>query len=666
MRFKAGICNYCGTGCGHFLQIENGAVTGVVPSQSHPVSKGKLCVRGWHIHELLRTDERISEPLVRRNGVMEKVSYDEAIAMVYDKISKVSSPSEEIAFLASPRSSNEDNYLLMKLARTVFKTNNLSCGSESGHRSSLNVLYKGTGLAGAAGSIEEINKAEVILVVGSDIGKLNPIVASNIHTAAMKGARLITISSTASQIAKLSSIHIQQKPGKKKMVLDSMAKCILDENLHDKAFIDSYTTGFGNFESSMKTLVNGTFSETTGVALEEIRKAARIIAGAKTGMAFFTSGISGLDEETITSLFNLFVLTGKIGKEGCGVNPVTGICNLQGTFDMGAAPDLMPGFKPLNYNLAQKVWNTEFNTEPGKSVYELIADSSSKLKVLVVAEHDEGIIRYADQIRKMDLVIYIGAFDNRFAQFADIIIPSANYAEYDGTYTNFERRIQLSDKKVEPYKDVMPAWKIYTMIAAKAGQNWNFKNSSDVMDEIAKVNPDYSKVTYAKLAESYGIQWPCDEKNENGSKRLKVESMKIKINFVTAGKVKAAETRGREYEYDLVVGKSEHFWHQNNLMRKTFIPKREYDAMLLLYPEGFIEISGDDAKKLAVRDKWPVSVTSAKGSMKAAVKISNDIKSGTAYIPYFIQDSISDFLLKHNYLIAQGEEAIIPIKIEKV
>jgi predicted molibdopterin-dependent oxidoreductase YjgC len=187
---------------------------------------------------------------------MEKVSYEDAIALVYDKISKISSPAEEIAVLASPRSSNEENYLLMKLARTVFKTNNLSCGSESDHRSSLNVLYKGTGLAGATGSIEEIQKAEVILVVDSDIGKLNPIVASNIHIAAMNGAKLITISSTASQIAKLSSIQLQQKPGMKKQVLDSMAKCILDENLQDKAFIDSNTTGFKNYESSIKSMLS--------------------------------------------------------------------------------------------------------------------------------------------------------------------------------------------------------------------------------------------------------------------------------------------------------------------------------------------------------------------------------------------------------------------------
>jgi formate dehydrogenase major subunit len=662
----AGICNFCGTGCGHFLQVEEGVITGVVPSQSHPVSKGKLCVRGWHIHELLRTDERITEPLVRRNGSMEKVSYEEAITMVNDIISKISSPSEEVAVLASPRSSNEDNYLLMKLARSVFKTNNLSCGSESGHRSSLNVLYKGTGMAGMTGSIEEIQKAEVILVVGSDIGKLNPIVASNIHIAAMKGAKLITISSTASQIAKLSSIHIQQKPGMKKIVLNTMAKCILDENLQDKAYIDKYTAGFKDFESTVKSINAGTISETTGVAFEEIRNAARILAGAKTAMAFFTSGISGLNEETIAALFNLFVLTGKIGKEGCGVNPVTGISNLQGAYDMGVAPDILPGFKPLNDKTAAKIWNTDINAVPGKFVYDLIADDSSKLKILIVAEHDEGIIRYADQIKEMDIVIYIGAFENKFTELADIVIPVADYVEYDGTYTNFERRIQLSAKKVEPNKNVIPAWKLYTMIAAKAGQNWNYKNSSDVMDEIAKVNPDYAKVTHAKLANTFGIQWPCDEKNENGSNRLKIESMKDKINFVSSGDGKTGETKNSEYQYELVVGKSEHFWHQNNLMRKTFIPKREFDAMLLLYPEGFIEISGEDAKKLAVRDKWPVSITSAKGSMKAVVKISEDVKSGTAYIPYFIQDTVSDFLLKHNYLIAQGEEAIIPIKIEKV
>nr|HPJ43607.1 molybdopterin-dependent oxidoreductase [Spirochaetota bacterium] len=225
MDYKSGVCNFCGTGCGNYLKITDGRITGVYSSRNHPVSKGRLCVRGWHIHEWLMTDQRIDAPMIRVDGSLKKVSYEEAVNFMMDRMSVYKGKeNKEIGFLASPRSSNENNYLFMKLARGVFKTNNITLDSESGHKASLNVLSEGTGFAGMTGSLEEIAKTDFILVVGSDITKMNPIIGSEIHKAQMSGTKVVTICSRSSQIAKLSNVHLQIKPGSKKVILGALAK----------------------------------------------------------------------------------------------------------------------------------------------------------------------------------------------------------------------------------------------------------------------------------------------------------------------------------------------------------------------------------------------------------------------------------------------------------
>jgi predicted molibdopterin-dependent oxidoreductase YjgC len=194
-------------------------------------------------------------------------------------------------------------------------------------------------------------------------------------------------------------------------------------------------------------------------------------------MVFFSSGISGFDKDTVSYIYNLFLTAGKVGREGCGVNPVTGINNLQGSYDMGIAPDLLTGFQTLVDPPARekfnRAWGTKIPPDPGKSIYELLAGGSKKLKALVVVEHDESIIRNANEIKKLDFVAYIGSYQNNFMNYAHVVLPIATYVESDGTFTNTERRVQLSKKKLEPSKNIVPGWKLYTMIAEKAGAKWD-------------------------------------------------------------------------------------------------------------------------------------------------------------------------------------------------
>jgi predicted molibdopterin-dependent oxidoreductase YjgC len=652
MIYRTGVCNFCGTGCGHLLKVGDGAIRGVFASPGHPVSRGRLCVRGWHIHELLATGERIVAPLVRKDGRLEPVPYDEAVSLAAERLSRFSG--DEIAFLASPRASNEDNFLMARLARDVFHTNNVALASDQGHAHSAEVLLEGTGMPAMTGAQTEVRKAGLILVVGADITKLNPIIGSEIHMAARGGADLVTLSSRRTQIAELSRTHLWLKPGTTRLALAAVAKTMIKQGWQDKDFVRTRTEGFEAFARSLDGLDLEGVEAATGLTPAAIEDLARRLSAAGSAMAFFASGISGLDRETVAMIYDLFLLAGKVGREGCGVNPVTGIANIVGSYDVGAARGFLPGHRRAEGPAA------------GKTPDELLAANPTPLKALVVADHDEELIRNVERIKGLEFVFYVGAYKNPFTDLAHVVLPAATYAEADGTFTNAERRIQLNRKKIEPPAGVLPAWRIYADIAAKRGASRSYASAEEVMADIAASVPAYAAVSYAKLEKGFGLQWPVDAAHPDGTARLSVEDLSHRLKFVQVRGVFGGAAVSDEFPVRLMAGKANYFWHQNNVMKKTHIPKREYNALLLLYPKGFVEIAIEDAKNLGVRDRGPVAVVSAGGSMRVAARVSGDIKPGTAYVPYFIGEMVPGFLEAHGAAIGQGEDSVIPVRIEKV
>jgi len=670
MSYKPGVCTFCGTGCAHLLKTDNGSVDGVFPVQNHPVSRGRLCVRGWNIHELLNTPERITTPLVKKDGALVPASYDEAIGVLVKGLAdRKANAAEEIAVLASPRSSNEENYLLTRLARSVWGTNNITLDSDSGHRNSLDVLAAGTGMAGMTGSLEELRSCEYVLVAGIDITKQNPIIGSEIHYAVRSGATLVTVDSRKTQIARLSTSFLQARPGSNKIVYAAMAKILIEENLVDFDFLKKHNDGFEGFANSLGALRDEDISAKTGVSMDAIRAAARGLAAAKSAMVFFSSGISGLDADTISYIYNLFLIAGKVGRPGCGVNPIAGINNLQGGYDMGVAPDLLSGFRPITdakaASAVSAAWGAPISAKPGRGVHELLESGASKLTALIVVDHDEGIVRHAERIKTIPFVAYIGAYKNPFMEYATVVLPIATYIEDDCTFTNTERRVQLSKKKADAPSGVLPGWKLLSAIAEKSGSKWSYASSAAVMDEIAKITPTYAGISHAKLEGTFGMQWPCDAKNPKGTARLSIEASKTFTFAPVSGSFEVPKPTG-DFPSLLMIGKAQHFWHQNNIMRKTSIPLREYNTTLLLYPDGYVDITADEAKAAGVRDGWPVNVVSAKGAMRVQARVTDEVGPGAAYVPYFIQEMISEFLLENVDILKLGEDATIPVRIEKV
>ncbi len=655
MSYQTGVCNFCGTGCGHLLQVEGGAIRGVFPSSSHPVGRGRLCVRGWHIHELLNTRERIDRPQLRIDGALKPVVWDRALEEAATRLAGYTE--DEIAFWASPRSSNEDVYALVRLARAVFHSPNVSLQSDVWYRSTAGVLREGTGRPGASGSIADIHQADFILVVGTDLTRQNPIIASDIHLAARRGADVVTLSTRATQIARLSGTHLQNKPGTKKTVLAALAKILLDENpLPALAAVE----GFEAFRKDLDRFSLDAVEASCGLSLPTLRDVVGRLIRARRAVVVFSTGITGLNRETAALIFNLFLAAGKAGREGCAILPVTGISNLAGANDCGASPEALPGSGPLPDEAAvarlKTIWGREAALHSGRSVERLLADPASRIKALVVCDHDSEINIPAGRIKSLEYVVYLGSFANPFIDLAHAVFPTTTFAEADGTFTNTERRIQLNRRKVEPPFDARPAWRIFADLSARRGLPWGVRSSAEVQEEITRAVPLYAGATYANLEGRFGgLRWPVESTASSGP-----------LRFVRPGGGPAPVPIEDAFPFRLMAGKSYYYWHQNNIMKKTFIPRREYNALLLLYPQGLVDVHPDDAAALGLRDKRPVRVVSARGTMTPLARVTDDVPPGTVYAPYFIGAMIPDFLVPHADAVEYGEDAVIPVRLEKV
>lgn len=629
MTYSAGVCNLCGTGCGHFLRTEGNRVVGVAPNVAHPVSQGRLCVRGWHIHEMFATGGRLSSPMVRRGGTLQAATFAEAAAIVRDRLSALPDPAAQVAVVGSARSSNEDNFMLARLARDVFGTNQLGVMSQGTHGEAMRALRVAFGEASPIGSLEEIEHAGYILLVGGDLARLNPIAGSNVHRAARRGARVVALSSTRTQMARLATRHLQQRPGTKRITVIGLLKALVEARAAQAGFAEGDLPGYAELERALGGLSPGAIESATGMSYGVFEEESRRLLDSESFMVVFASGISGLDAGTIDAVVNLAAASGKMGARRSGVLPVTGICNLQGSFDVGLIP------------------------EDGSDVLGGLAASGSQVRALFVVDHDDGVIRQRERIAGMDLVAYVGSFVNPFMELADVVFPAASFVEAAGTYTASDGRVQFSPARIAPPTGVVPAWRLFAMIAGQAGRDWRYDSARDVFAEIAAAVPGYAGLTHDALAAGFGCR----------ARRQSAVRCRRLLPIDGAAPVGGA---GEEYPFALMIGKAQHFWHQHNLMRKTLIPRREYDATLLQYPQGYVEISAADARQLQVRDKWPVELKSPCGSMRTAVKISGDVQDGSASVPYFINEMISGFLVAHDRAVTAGEDAIIPVRIEKL
>lgn len=644
-------CIYCGCGCGLFLHVEDGRVMGASPSSNHPLSRGRLCIKGWMAGDFVGHPDRLRYPLIRQGERLVRAAWDEALSLTATSLWMLREEygPDSIGILTSAKGTNEENYLLMKLARAALKTNNVDHVARLCHAPTVAGLSYAFGSGAMTNSISSLALADVILVVGSNTTEQHPLVAANILEARSKGARLIVIDPRKTQLADLADIRLAPKAGTDIAWINAMLNTIIQEGLDDKEFIASRTEGFDEVRRLIADYTPEKSEEISGIPAEDLKSAAITFGSAGRASIVYAMGITqhATGTDNVQALANLVLATGNVGREGTGMYPLRGHQNVQGACDMGALPDVYSGYQkvanPDQRRKFEQAWSTELSETPGKTALEMM-DSAIKgdlLGLIVVGENpmmsypDQGRVKSA--LESLDFLAVIDIFPTETTELADVVMPAASFAEKDGTFTSTERRIQRICRAVEPPGEARAEWEIISDLMNRLKMPANYSSPADVMEEIALLTPIYGGVSYDRLGIK-GLQWPCPSRDHPGTEILHAKAF-------TAGLAKfrpvcysdPPEAPDKDYPFLLSTGRSLYHFHTGTMTRRSSLLEREV-------PVPFVEINAEDAAELKIRNGHMVAVESRRGSIALEAKVTKDIQKGMLFVPFHFSEAAANVL----------------------
>jgi predicted molibdopterin-dependent oxidoreductase YjgC len=667
-------CTFCGVGCGIYLESAGAAIAGAYPSMSHPANQGRICVRGWHVHEVASSPDRLKKPLIRRNGALEPASWKEAYEFAAERLKAVKAQHgpDSIGFVTSPRCSNEETYLLQKLARSVVGTNNVVHGLGLHRQTSIQVLRDMLGVPAATNSISELSKSEVIVVDGIDLGKQLPTIGGWVIRAKLAGAKLIATGTRGHRVAEHADHFLQIRPNTDLLLYGAMAKVIVDRGLMNVPFIQAHCRDYEKFLETIQDFDVLWAASECGVSPEAIEEAALTYGRAKSAMILYSTGVEARGVDTVGAIVNLALLTGNLGKEGAGIMPLAEHNNLQGGCDMGMLPECLPGYAHVEDAAARQrlgaLWNATLPDKPGVDLAEALGVNGGRIRALWLDRHDPlrgHAEAHGATLAKLDLVIAQQMFTTEVSQHAHVVLPVAAFGEEQVSYTSTERRVQLTAKAAEPPSGVVPAWLQIVRVAQRLGAGWEYESSAAVMDEIGQAVPAYAGATHENLAREYGRQWPCTHDKPLGTRFFFEDGLPAKgFHFVAIERPAAPPSPPAEYPFVALLGHSLYYWHRNVLIQHSETLKREYGMLLLDYPEGFVEINADDATRLGIRDGSRIRLVTEHGSGTSAARPTNEVKSGSVFVPFFLH-ALARALMSASHVEGDEQHPLF-VRVEKV
>ncbi|MFH0749125.1 MAG: formate dehydrogenase subunit alpha [Candidatus Bathyarchaeota archaeon] len=656
-------CVYCGTGCNMYLHVEDNKILGVTPCESHPVSQGKLCIKGWKAHEFIQRPDRLTTPLIKKDGKFVEASWNEALDFVAKKFMEIKSTfgPKALGCLSSAKCTNEENYVMQKFARAVLHTNNVDHCARLCHSSTVAGLAACFGSGAMTNSINELLDAKVILVTGSNTTEQHPIIGGKILRAKEKGAKLILVDPRETQLAKFADIHLRQRSGTDVLWLNSFMHIIFEAGLEDRDFINNNLEPDA-FEEMKKVVTLDTYSpenteKLTSIPAEDLRSAAIMFATSKPGSLVYSMGITqhiqGVDN--VKSCANLQMVLGNMGICGGGVNPLRGQQNVQGACDLGALSNVFSGYQsvtdPILREKMAKAWGVkveDMDDKVGLTVVELInAAGEEKIKGLYIMGENPMItdpdINHVKECLEKPFLVVQDIFLSETAQLADVVFPATSFAEKDGTYTTTQRTVSKIRKAIEPIGDSKPDYWIIGQIAEHMGyKGCVYSHPREILDEINKVTPSYGGITWNRIDSKefpFGIAWPCPDVNHGGTQFLHKggKFVRGKGKCFPCEYIPPAEEPDEEYPYLLTTGRVAFHFHSGTLTRRSPTLDREVRS-------AYIEINPDDATKLGVRRNWMVKVSSRRGEITLRAEVSDIVSPGVVFIPMHFAEAAANKL----------------------
>ena len=673
-------CPYCGVGCQLELWIKDNKIVKVKGADTVP-NYGATCVKGRFGLDFVQRPDRLSKPLVRKDGKLVECSWDEALDTVASKlgaIKKEHGPAA-LAGLSSAKCTNEENFVFQKFVRAAFASNNVDHCARLCHSSTVVGLARSFGSGAMTNSIEELEQAEVILVTGSNTTETHPVIATRIKKAVLfHGAKLIVIDPRRIDLVKYTEKYggmwLRQKNGSDVAWANGMMQVIISEGLLAEEFIKTRTEDF----EALKKVVSGYTPEKvekiTGIPAGKLQAAARLYAKSKSSSIIYSMGITQhtTGTDNVMSMANLAMVTGNLGRESVGVNPLRGQNNVQGACDMGALPNVYPGYQavtdPALREKFEKAWNVKLDDKVGLTVVEIMHQAAAgKIKGLyIMGENpmvsDPNIGHVKQALEKLDFLVVQDIFLTETAQLADVVLPVASFAEKQGTFTNTERRVLWVEKAVPAPGEARIDWEVIRDVSTRMGYKMEYNTVEDIVDEVNRLVPQYAGITYQRLLNGDKLQWPCPNPEHPGTKFLHRDKFTRGLGkFVAIDYIPPAEWPDAKYPFLLSTGRLLYHYHTGSMSRRTV-------ALPLYVPGPFMEMHPRDMEKLGIADREQVKVSSRRGSIQTEARESERVDVGSVFITFHFAEAAANLLTNDAFdpIAKIPEYKVAACQIEKI
>lgn len=659
VRYVRTTCPHCATGCQMDLVVKNNKIVDVMAADGSS-NHGRLCVKGRSgSFDFVHSKERIKYPLIKNKetGEFERASWDEALDLVASKFMEIKKKfgPDSLAGFACSRSPNEDIYMVQKMVRTCFGTNNVDNCARVCHSASVAGLAMTLGSGAMTNPIYDItHDIDCIMLVGSNPEEAHPVVGMQIRRAVANGTKLIVVDPRTIDLAKKADIHLKLKPGTNVAFANSMMHIFIKEGLIDKKFIEERTEGFEELKNIVEDYPPERVAEICNIDKDDLITAARMYATAEKAPIIYCLGVTehSTGTEGVMSMSNMAMMVGKLGKPGCGVNPLRGQNNVQGACDMGAQPTDFPGYQKVAkegvVEKFEKAWGVPLNRKVGTHATDVFpAAIRGDIKGLYIYGEDP-VVTDADTthiikaLKSLDFFVLEELFMTETAAYADVILPGMSYAEKEGTFSNTERRVQRVRKAVDltrdPSFDIRPDTDIIIDLMNRMGYPQPYLTPSEIMDEVASVTPSFGGISFERLDAGESLQWPCPTKDHPGTPIMHVGKFSRGLGwFYPAQYVPSAELPDEEYPLILMTGRILYHYTTRAMTGKT-------PGLMQIEGKSYIEMNDLDARRIGVENGGRVRVSSRRGTIETTARVGEKVNEGETWMPFHFPDGNCNWL----------------------
>jgi len=636
------VCTYCGVGCSFDVWTKDRHILKIAPEKG-PANGISTCIKGKFGWDFVNSPERLTKPLIREGETFREASWDEALDLVARRFSEIKAKDgpDALSFISSSKCTNEESYLMQKLARAVIGTNNMDNCSRYCQAPATMGLFRTVGFGGDSGSIEDIENAGLVLIIGSNTAESHPVLATRVKQAhKLRGQKLVVADIRKHEMAERADLFIQPKPGTDLIWLCAVTRYIWDEGLAKTDFLKQWVNGFDEYEKSLDPFTLEFAAERTGLSIETLKQLAHMITESSGVCVLWAMGVTQhtMGSDTSTAISNLLLVTGNYMRTGTGAYPLRGHNNVQGASDHGAMPNFLTGYQSVDDPEVrarfEAAWKVKLPTVKGLDNHEMInAVHDGKLKAMYMFGEETSVVdSNANHVRgglsKLEFFVVQDIFFSDTCRFADVVLPASPSLEKEGTFTSTERRVQRLYQVLEPMEGSRPDWRIIQDVANRLGAGWNYGHPSEIYREIAALTPMFAGVTYERLEGYKSLQWPVAEDGTDQpllyTKEFAFPDGKARLHPIHLSM--PSDPVNEEFDLHLNNGRMlEHFHEGAMTYRSAGIREK--------VPDTFVEVSPELAEERGIQSGTWVQLISRYGKVRVRALVTERVKGKELYMP---------------------------------